>query len=53
MNGNTVEDTDLDRTPTHEEISALAHHFYEQEGCPDGLAQAHWFAAEERFQEYP
>lgn len=33
---------------THEEISALAHQFYQQEGCPDGLAEEHWFAAEDR-----
>ena len=34
--------------PTHEEISALAHKFYQQEGCPDGLADEHWLAAEDR-----
>ena len=47
-------DNDLDyrpsgvAKPTHEEISVLAHHFYEQEGCPDALAREHWLAAEER-----
>ena len=52
----TDSDDDLDGAssavskPTHEEISALAHRFYQQEGCPDGLADDHWFAAEDRLQ---
>jgi hypothetical protein len=40
------EESDLNLKPTHEEISALAHNFYHQEGCPDGRADDHWFAAE-------
>jgi len=34
--------------PTHEEITALAHRIYEEEGCPFGQAEAHWLEAERR-----
>lgn len=41
-------EADPRRTPTHDEISAVAHQMYEAEGCPDGLAEDHWYAAESR-----
>lgn len=41
---------DLNGKPTHEEISVLAHQIYEEEGCPSGLAAAHWEAAERSLQ---
>jgi len=44
VDADSAEGSDL--KPTHEEISALAHNFYHQEGCPDGRADDHWFAAE-------
>ena len=57
---NADDDDDLDVTPsafgkadikpTHEEISVLAHQIYEEEGCPSGLAAAHWEAAERSLQ---
>ena len=37
---------DLNCEPTHEEIAVLAHQIYEEEGCPSGLAEAHWETAE-------
>jgi spore germination cell wall hydrolase CwlJ-like protein len=49
---NADDDNDLDVAPsavckpTHEEISILAHQIYEEEGCPSGLAEDHWYAAE-------
>jgi len=46
----SIADSDASSKPTHEEISALAHEFYQQEGRPDGLAEEHWLAAEERLQ---
>jgi nucleotide-binding universal stress UspA family protein len=46
-NVHSVEDSDGNGQPTHEEISALAYRFYKQEGCPNGRAGAQWFAAEE------
>jgi hypothetical protein len=46
VNADSVEDSDLNRKPTHEEISALAHHIYQEEGCPSGVAEDHWYAAE-------
>lgn len=42
---------DLNCKPTHEEISVLAHQIYEEEGCPSGLAEAHWEAAERSLQQ--
>ena len=32
--------------PTHEAIATLAHEIYQEEGCPSGLAEDHWYAAE-------
>ena len=37
--------------PTQEEISVVAHQIYEEEGCPDGLADCHWHAAEALLQQ--
>ena len=34
------------KQPTHEEITALARSFYEQEGCPQGRDLEHWHQAE-------
>lgn len=31
-----------------EEIGALAHSYYEDEGRPEGLAQDHWLRAEQQ-----
>lgn len=39
-------DPGVNRSPTHEEISELAHGIYGEEGCPDGRAEEHWFIAE-------
>ena len=39
-------DPGLNRGPTLDEISALAHEIYREEECPDGRADDHWFAAE-------
>jgi len=38
-------DPGVNCSPTHEEISGLAHQIYQAEGCPDGRADEHWFAA--------
>ena len=46
----SAEDSDLGLKPTHEEITVAAHQIYEEEGCPDGLADSHWLAAEDRLQ---
>lgn len=46
----SAEDSDLRFKPTNEEISVVAHQIYEEEGCPDGLADSHWHAAEGRLQ---
>ena len=50
VDADSAEDSDVSIKPTHEEISILAHQIYEKEGCPDGLADEHWFAAEARLQ---
>jgi len=46
VNGNIGAEAGLNRSPAHEEISGLAHEIYREEGCPDGRADDHWFAAE-------
>lgn len=48
MDSDLFEDSDLSPKATHEEISVVAHQIYEEEGCPDGLADSHWHAAEAR-----
>ena len=50
VDADAVEDSDLSLKPTQEEISVVAHQIYEEEGCPDGLADSHWHAAEARLQ---
>lgn len=32
-------------TATHEQIAALAHKFWEDEGRPEGRAESHWLRA--------
>jgi hypothetical protein len=39
-------DPGLNRSPTLDEISGLAHEIYREEGCPEGRADEHWYAAE-------
>ena len=51
VDADSIEDSDLSLKPTHEEISAVAQQIYEEEGCPDGLADSHWHAAEARLQQ--
>lgn len=46
VNGNTGVDAGLNRGPTREAISELAHQIYQEEGCPSARADDHWFAAE-------
>ena len=50
VDADAAEDLDLSLKPTPEEISVVAHQIYEEEGCPDGLADSHWHAAEARLQ---
>ena len=50
VDADSAEDSDLSFKPTQEEISVVAHQIYEEEGCPDGLADSHWHAAEARLQ---
>jgi hypothetical protein len=37
--------------PSHDEIAALAQRIYEDEGCPEGCADEHWYEAERRLRE--
>ncbi len=40
-------------TPTHEDaIRALAHAYWEAEGCPEGCAEIHWQRAVDAFNEH-
>ena len=36
---------------SHHEVAALAQSIYEDEGCPEGCAEAHWHEAERRLRE--
>lgn len=36
---------------SHHEVAALAQSIYEDEGCPEGCAEAHWLEAERRLRE--
>jgi len=42
------EPSSIGQQPTNEEIAILAHHLYEEEGCPFGREEAHWREAERR-----
>jgi hypothetical protein len=44
--------TENDHAPTHEEIAAFAQRIYEEEGRPEGQADAHWHEAERRLREH-
>jgi len=46
VDADTGVEAGLNRSPTHEEISELAHGIHCEEGCPSGRADEHWFAAE-------
>lgn len=46
VNVDSVAEPGLNRSPTHAEISSLAHQIYREEGCPSALAEDHWYAAE-------
>jgi hypothetical protein len=48
VDSDSAEDSESNRPPTHEEISVAAHEIYEEEGCPAGLADSHWYTAEAR-----
>jgi hypothetical protein len=39
------------RLDSTDRIRALAHQLWEQEGCPNGRADIHWFLAEELVRE--
>jgi hypothetical protein len=41
----------IGQAPTHADIAVLAQHIYEEEGCPFGREQAHWFEAERRLRQ--
>ena len=34
-----------------QDIAVLAYQFYESDGCPDGCAEVHWYAAERLLQQ--
>ena len=42
---------DSPSVPTADRIAALAHRFYEEEGCPEGRAEEHWQRAVEALRE--
>ncbi len=46
VNADSDSEGGINRSPTHAEISSLAHQIYQEEGCPSGLAEDHWYAAE-------
>jgi len=39
--------TAIHSTPTTDQIAALAHKFWEDEGRPEGRAESHWLRATE------
>lgn len=41
------------RTPSRDEIELRAYEIYEQQGCENGHADEHWFAAERELSEEP
>ena len=49
---NSPMNNETDHTPTHQEIAALAQRIYEEEGRPEGQAEAHWHEAERRLREH-
>ena len=42
---------DSSNNPTHDEISALAQQFYDEEGRPEGKADEHWVRAQEQIRQ--
>ena len=51
VNADSDNDSDFRPAPSQEEISVVAHQIYEEEGCPEGCADSHWYAAEARLSE--
>ena len=45
MQPNNIEAASVGRTES--DIAALAYRLWQENGCPDGLDQEHWFRAEE------
>lgn len=41
------------RETLHDEIARRARELWEQEGCPDGCAERHWFEAERQLRGMP